>query len=95
MRLKCKLTNCLIMVLCVREQPQSSIQKNARYCLHWNFVMMRSIVVLGTQIYNIKMRSLKIIIKSIAQKVMVEFGFGCRFRNVLKLGFFSHSLTSF
>ena len=48
-----------------------------------------NIVVLGTQI---KMRSLKFIIKSDAQKVMAKFGFQRRFHdlNYLKLDFFCH-----
>ena len=41
--------------------------------------MVPSIVVLGTQIWNIKMRSLEYINKSITQKVMTTFGFGHRF----------------
>ena len=39
-------------------------------CLNWIFVMMPSIVVSGTQTWNIKVRSSKVIIESIAQKVM-------------------------
>ena len=52
--------------------------------------------MLGIQIKNIKMRSSKLIIKSIAQKVMVDFGFECRFHNLeyLEVNFFSYSLPS-
>ena len=44
--------------------------------------MAVSVVVLGAQIKNIKMKSSKLIIKSIAQKVMTKFGFGYRFHNL-------------
>ena len=58
--------------------------------------MPLSIVVLGTQILNIKMRSSKLIIKSIAQKVMAKYGFGGKFHhlNILKLDFFPYFLNS-
>ena len=44
--------------------------------------MAPSIVVLGTQTSNIKMRSSKLIVKSIAQKVMARFGFGRTFHDL-------------
>ena len=44
--------------------------------------MVPSIVVLSTQMRNIKMRSSKHIIKSIAQKVMANFGLGHRFHDL-------------
>ena len=47
-----------------------------------NFFMVPSIVVLGTQILNINMRSSKLIIKSSAQKVMAKFSFRCRFHDL-------------
>ena len=40
------------------------------------------IVVLGTQIQNIKMRSLNLIIKRYAPKVMTKFDFGQKFHNL-------------
>ena len=43
--------------------------------------MVPFIVMLGNEIYNIKMISLKHIIKSNARKVMTKFGFGRRFHN--------------
>ena len=43
------------------------------------FFMMFSIVVLNIHMHNIKLRSLKLIMNSDAQKQMVESGFGCRF----------------
>ena len=48
------------------------------------------IVVLGTQIYIIKIRSLKLISKDIAQKVKTKFGYYVDFMtlNILKLEFF-------
>ena len=54
--------------------------------------MPPSVVVLGTQIRNIKMRSSKLIIKSIAQNVMAKFGFGQRFHNLkcFEVGFLFH-----
>ena len=47
-------------------------------CLKWIFFMAPSIVVLGIQIQSVKMKILKLITKSIAQKVVIKFGFGCR-----------------
>ena len=44
--------------------------------------MVISIVVLGIQIWNIKMRALRLIIKSDARKVMANSGFGCRFHDL-------------
>ena len=52
----------------------------AKCCLNWIFFMAPSIVVLCTQIWNIKMRSSKIINKNIAQKVMTKYDFKCRFK---------------
>ena len=46
------------------------------------FSMVPSIVVLGTQIHNIKQISSKDIIKSIAQKVMAKYDFGSRFHDL-------------
>ena len=40
------------------------------------------ILVLGTEIQNIKIWSIKLIIKSIAQKVMAKYGFGRRFHDL-------------
>ena len=56
--------------------------------------MVSFIVVLAIQIWNIKMRSSKVIIKSIAQKVMVNFGFEHRFHDLkyFEVGFFFISL---
>ena len=44
--------------------------------------MMTSIVVLNTQMYNIKFRSSKLSIKIDAQKQMVESDFGQRFHDL-------------
>ena len=44
--------------------------------------MVPSIVGLGTQIQNIRMRSSKPIINSTSQKVMAKFGFGHRFHDL-------------
>ena len=44
--------------------------------------MVPSIVVLGTQIMNNKMRSSKLIIKSTTQKVMAKSSFGRRLHNL-------------
>ena len=44
--------------------------------------MMTSIVVLFFQLHNFKFRSSKLIIKSDAQKQMIECGFGRRFHDV-------------
>lgn len=41
--------------------------------------MLPSIVVLSTQIKNMKMGSLKLIMKSNAKKLMAQSGFECRF----------------
>ena len=50
--------------------------KYKQSCLNWNcYFMVPSIVVLGTQILKIKMKSPKIIIKSITQKVMASYSF--------------------
>jgi hypothetical protein len=48
------------------------------------------IVVLGTRILNIQKRYSKLIIKCIAQKIMLKFGFGRKFHDLqfLKLDFF-------
>ena len=46
------------------------------------FFMVPSIVVLGTRIQNIEMRSSKNIIKNIDQKVMTKFGFECKFHDL-------------
>ena len=58
---------------------------------------MPSLVVLGTQIENIKMRSSRLIIKCLAQKEISIFGIGHRFHDLeyFELGFFSYSLNSF
>ena len=60
--------------------------------------MTPSIVVLGTQIYNMKMKSSKLVIKSIiAEKVMAKFGFGRRFHDLKYFEvefYFSYSLNS-
>ena len=52
--------------------------------------MAPSIVVLGNQILNIKMSSLKLIIESIGQKVMTKSSFEHRFHNLkyFEVGFF-------
>ena len=44
--------------------------------------MAPSVVVLGTQLHNIKMRSSKLIIKSATQKIMAKSGFRLRFHNL-------------
>ena len=44
--------------------------------------MVPFVVLLCTQIYSIKMRSSKLIIKGTTQKIMVKFGFGCRFHGL-------------
>ena len=49
---------------------------------NWNFLMMTSIVMLNTQIWNTKLRSSKLSINSDAQKQMVESGFGHRFHDL-------------
>ena len=51
------------------------LKKMAKFCLNWMFFMMTSIVLLNTQMHNIKLGSSKLIIKSDTQKHMVEFGF--------------------
>lgn len=52
--------------------------------------MEPSIVVLGTQTYNITMRSSKLIIKSNAHNVMTKSSFGHRFHDpkYIEVGFF-------
>ena len=57
--------------------------------------MMTLVVVLNTQISNLKLRSSIFSIKS-AQKQMVECGFGCEFHdlNYFRVGIFSYSLKS-
>ena len=58
--------------------------------------MVPSILVLGTQILDIKMRSSKLIVKSTTQKVVIKYGFGhgyCDLK-ILKLDFLSYSLHS-
>ena len=54
--------------------------------------MMAFVVVLNTQMYEIKLRSSILIIKSGAQKQMIEFEFGRRFHdlNYFEVGFFFH-----
>ena len=44
--------------------------------------MMTSIVLLNTQMQNIKLRASKFIIKSDAQKHMVEYGFERKFHDL-------------
>ena len=55
---------------------------------------MTSIVVLNTQMYNIKFKSSILSIKSDAQKQMIEYGFGRSFMTltILKLDFFLNIL---
>ena len=43
--------------------------------------MVPFIIFLGAQIENINMKSPKFIIKTITQKIMVDFGFGCTFHD--------------
>ena len=52
--------------------------------------MMTSIVVLITQMHNIKLKSSILSIKSGAQKQKVKCGFGCRFQdlNYFEVGYF-------
>jgi hypothetical protein len=45
-------------------------------------LFMNSIVVLNTQMLNIKLRSSILSIKSDAEKQVVEYGFGCRFHDL-------------
>jgi hypothetical protein len=47
------------------------------------FKLVPFIVVLGTQILNIRLRSSKLIMKNIAQKVVATFGFGRRFHDLI------------
>ena len=59
--------------------------------------MMTFIVVLNTQMLNIKLRSPKLFIKSDAQKQMVEYDLECRFDDLkyFEVGInFSYFLTS-
>ena len=58
--------------------------------------MASFLVVLSIQIKNIKMRSSKLILKSIAQKVMSKFGFARRFHDLkyFEVGFFFIFLES-
>ncbi len=51
-------------------------------------LMMTSIVVLNTQMYNIKFRFSKLSIKIDAQKQMVESDFGQRFHDLKVLNYF-------
>ena len=53
-------------------------------------LMMTFVVVLNTQMQNIKLRSSKLSIARDAQKQMIEFGFGCRFHdlNYFEVGIF-------
>ena len=53
--------------------------------------MMTPIVLLSTQMWNIEMRSSKLIIKSNAQKQMARFGFGRKYHdlNYFELEFFT------
>ena len=57
--------------------------------------MMTSVVVLNTQMYSIKLRSSKLIIKSDGQKKMVEYDLNVNFMtlSISKLDFFSSSLN--
>ena len=54
--------------------------------------MATFIVVLSTQIHNIKMRFSKLIIKSDAHKILTKFGFGHRFHDLkyFEVGFVFH-----
>ena len=65
----------------------------AKCCLNWILLSMAtSIIVLDAQIWNIKMRSSKLIVESDAQKVIAKFGFGHRFHDLkyFEVGFFFH-----
>ena len=57
---------------------------------------MTSFVVCNTQLQNIKLRFSKLIIKSDAQKHMVEYGFERKFHDLkyFDFGLFSYSLNS-
>ena len=65
------------------------------FTLDYIFVVP-SIVMLGTQILDIKMKSLELIVKSTTQKVVVKYGFGHGYcdLNIMKLDFLSYSLLS-
>ena len=56
--------------------------------------MMTFVVVLNTQMWKIKLRSSIFIIKSDAQKQMLEFGFGYKFHdlNYFEIQIFFHIL---
>ena len=62
-----------------------------------SFFTVTSIVVLNTQMYTIKLRSSKLIMKSDAQKHMVGFGFEHKIHDLKHFGIgflFSYSLNS-
>ena len=63
----------------------------AKCCLNWNFFTMPSIVVLYTQIQNMKTISSNLIIQSTTQKVIANFGFGRKSQDLkyFEVGFFS------
>ena len=57
-------------------------KKSSKVLFKFDFFLVASIIVLGTQIQNINMSPSKLIIKTIAQKVMVDYDFGCRFHDL-------------
>ena len=58
-------------------------KSSSKVCLGWIFFfMMTSIVELNNRMYNIRLRSSKLIIKSDAQKQMVESSFVRRFHDL-------------
>jgi hypothetical protein len=63
----------------------------AKYYSQWNLFMVPSIIS-STHIKNIKMRSLKHVIKNIVKKVMAKYGFGHRFHDLkyFEVGFLFH-----
>ena len=69
------------------QRPKSSSKALFKLAL-----MMTFVVVLNTQMKEIKLRSSILISKSDAQKQVVEFEFGCRFHylNYFEFGIFFH-----
>ena len=50
--------------------------------VNWKKFMGPFIVLLGTQIWNTKIKSSKLVNKNVAQNVMATFGFGRRFHDL-------------
>ena len=64
--------------------------RSSKVLFELEFFMMTSIVVLNTQMQNIKLKCSKLIIKSNAQKKMIKYGLGDRYHDLeyFKVGTF-------